>query len=181
MKNLTHTTLLTTKLKELFLSKVLEIGTDEKAIIEAGKNEIFTRISDSATKEERFEFWSGLREYARKHLTLIEKERKKREREARKNKRTIKIVVDELLATRRTSSFEDKFLNNIKNKRKLTSKQGKWLNDICFKLGVTIADFEEKSSSNAVHNCQHEDLGSLGYKHGTTVKCPFCGKLAEVW
>lgn len=30
-------------------------------------------------------------------------------------------------------------------------------------------------------SCQHEDLGSLGYKHGDTVICPFCGKLAEVW
>jgi hypothetical protein len=30
-------------------------------------------------------------------------------------------------------------------------------------------------------SCQHEDLGSLGYTHGSTVKCPNCGKLAEVW
>lgn len=36
---------------------------------------------------------------------------------------------------------------------------------------VTINDSE----------CQHEDLGSLGYKHGTTVKCPFCNQMAEVW
>lgn len=175
------TAILTTELKELFLEKVLEIGTDEKAVIEAGKNEIFTKISDSATKEERFEFWNGLKNYAREHLAVIEKERKKREREARKNKRTIKVVAEELLATRKTSSFEDKFLNNIKSKRKLTEKQGKWLNDICLKLGVAVAEFEEKASRNAIHNCQHEDLGSLGYKHGTTVKCPFCGKLVEVW
>jgi len=30
-------------------------------------------------------------------------------------------------------------------------------------------------------NCQHEDLGSLGYRHGDRVKCPFCGKIVEVW
>lgn len=30
-------------------------------------------------------------------------------------------------------------------------------------------------------DCEHEDLGSLGFKHGETVKCPHCGKAAEVW
>lgn len=30
-------------------------------------------------------------------------------------------------------------------------------------------------------NCDHGDLGSRGYTHGTTVKCPDCGKLATVW
>jgi rubrerythrin len=29
--------------------------------------------------------------------------------------------------------------------------------------------------------CTHDDLGSLGYRHGTTVKCPHCGQMAEVW
>ena len=29
--------------------------------------------------------------------------------------------------------------------------------------------------------CEHSDLGSLGYAHGTTVNCPNCGKKAEVW
>jgi hypothetical protein len=35
-------------------------------------------------------------------------------------------------------------------------------------------------SENKSH-CEHEDLGSLGYKHGTIVKCPNCGEMAEVW
>lgn len=30
-------------------------------------------------------------------------------------------------------------------------------------------------------DCQHEDLGSLGYRHGDIVICPHCGKRAEVW
>ncbi len=30
-------------------------------------------------------------------------------------------------------------------------------------------------------DCDHGDLGSLGYKHGEVVKCPHCGKPAEVW
>jgi len=29
--------------------------------------------------------------------------------------------------------------------------------------------------------CGHEDLGSLGYRHGETVECPNCGRMAEVW
>jgi len=29
--------------------------------------------------------------------------------------------------------------------------------------------------------CQHEDLGSLGYKHGERVKCPHCGNMTTVW
>lgn len=31
------------------------------------------------------------------------------------------------------------------------------------------------------YKCEHEDLGSLGYVHGETVKCPHCGQLAVVW
>lgn len=30
-------------------------------------------------------------------------------------------------------------------------------------------------------SCRHEDLGSLGYRHGERIKCPFCGKMCEVW
>jgi hypothetical protein len=29
--------------------------------------------------------------------------------------------------------------------------------------------------------CEHEDLASLGYTHGSTVKCPHCGQAAQVW
>ena len=31
------------------------------------------------------------------------------------------------------------------------------------------------------YHCDHGDLGSMGYQHGTTVKCPDCGELVEVW
>lgn len=30
-------------------------------------------------------------------------------------------------------------------------------------------------------DCQHDDLGSLGYQHGSIVECPFCFKNCEVW
>ena len=29
--------------------------------------------------------------------------------------------------------------------------------------------------------CEHEDLGSRGHIHGTTVKCNWCGQMAEAW
>ena len=29
--------------------------------------------------------------------------------------------------------------------------------------------------------CEHGDLGSRGYRHGSIVTCPDCGKRAEVW
>lgn len=29
--------------------------------------------------------------------------------------------------------------------------------------------------------CDHEDLGSLGHRHGDIVECPYCKKMAEVW
>ncbi len=41
-------------------------------------------------------------------------------------------------------------------------------------------DSSKKVKVNSVR-CQHEDLGSLGYKHGDYVKCPFCGAMTEVW
>lgn len=42
----------------------------------------------------------------------------------------------------------------------------------------TTSSVNEDTNSNG---CEHEDLGSLGYKHGDVVSCPFCGKRAEVW
>lgn len=29
--------------------------------------------------------------------------------------------------------------------------------------------------------CEHEDLGSMGYKHGDRVRCPHCGEMCVVW
>jgi hypothetical protein len=51
---------------------------------------------------------------------------------------------------------------------------------------ATAKKSHERSKANAKKrtakiNCEHEDLGSLGYKHGETVTCPNCGQLAEVW
>ncbi len=81
------------------------------------------------------------------------------------------------------SANECKFLNDIKTKRKLTFKQAKWLSALARERSVEIkGEFALKETKiKGLVNCQHEDLGSLGYRHGDTVKCPHCGKMAEVW
>ncbi len=38
----------------------------------------------------------------------------------------------------------------------------------------------ESRKNNSV-NCDHSDLGSVGYVHGDIVTCPNCGQRAEVW
>ena len=40
---------------------------------------------------------------------------------------------------------------------------------------------ERKRSRKPSSACEHEDLASLGYKHGETVRCPHCGNKAVVW
>ena len=61
---------------------------------------------------------------------------------------------------------------------------------LCEKANKVDSDKAKKSHEKAKVNykkkkeassCQHEDLGSLGYKHGSIVTCPHCGKKAEVW
>jgi len=40
---------------------------------------------------------------------------------------------------------------------------------------------KKREESSYKSKCDHEDLGSLGYKHGEIVSCPNCGKKTEVW
>ena len=79
------------------------------------------------------------------------------------------------------SASERKFINDIKTKRKLTIRQSGWLKDIAARCNIEIQKEFNIKESKSHHHCNHEDLGSLGYKHGETVKCPHCGKMAEVW
>lgn len=39
-----------------------------------------------------------------------------------------------------------------------------------------VAKYKNKKTA-----CEHEDLGSFGYRHGDRVKCPHCGEIAVVW
>lgn len=46
----------------------------------------------------------------------------------------------------------------------------------------SVEKFQKRKKSCAKpKRCEHDDLGSLGFQHGSTVKCPQCGKIAEVW
>lgn len=40
---------------------------------------------------------------------------------------------------------------------------------------------EKYKNQKSKIRCEHEDLGSLGYRHGDRVKCPDCGEMCEVW
>lgn len=104
----------------------------------------------------------------------------------------IKKVCEQILAkideNDLTRYRELKFLNDIKSKVKLTEKQGKWLRDLAKKENVScIGNIDYKQNKQPTrkrfmnNDCEHDDLGSLGYKHGTIVNCPFCGKRTEVW
>jgi len=69
------------------------------------------------------------------------------------------------------------FINEWNN---WNEKYGKSYRNAC-KLSELDALCVKEQSSEDNNECQHEDLGSLGYVHGETVICPFCGKNAEVW
>lgn len=76
------------------------------------------------------------------------------------------------------------FLNDIKTKRKLTDKQAKWLMDLARRADVEIKgeiSIKPACSRTPSADCRHEDLGSMGYVHGTIVPCPHCGQRTEVW
>lgn len=99
------------------------------------------------------------------------------------NKRTVGKVVKEIIAKKGNSlnARECQFLESIKNKRTLTEKQNKWLLDIAKATDVSGPTIEVKPSKNSRIDCDHGDLGSLGYMHGSIVKCPGCGSMVEVW
>lgn len=40
---------------------------------------------------------------------------------------------------------------------------------------------ERKKTASTKIDCNHDDLGSFGYRHGERVVCPHCGQRAEVW
>ena len=119
-----------------------------------------------------------------------EKEKQKAERKAKAAQRpkfaSIKKICESIqkaCVSFPLSETESKFVSDIKNKRKLTERQAKWLKDIAAKKSVAIqGEINIKSRTfSSFRKCEHEGLGSLGYTHGTTVKCPHCGQMAVVW
>lgn len=91
---------------------------------------------------------------------------------------------------------EISFLEQMQNSEKITTKQAEWLIALLAKEGfkydmyfleenfVVIASktkTQKKPRKPKKQYCDHGDLGSMGYRHGDTVICPFCGERAEVW
>lgn len=62
---------------------------------------------------------------------------------------------------------EAKFLDLVRRINKVSSKRAE----------------ASRSKTRAIKGstCDHPDLGSMGYRHGSRVKCPFCGSMCEVW
>lgn len=95
-------------------------------------------------------------------------------------------MMQRLIETHTDRSYDSRFIKDIANKNKLTSKQHNYLCKVAEKYGYSMPEKTVRSSKagkkfELARNCEHEDLGSLGYTHGTIVNCPFCGKKAEVW
>lgn len=138
------------------------------------------------TPAERGQLWSEFKSESKAEKQADEKAKAAKLRKAKslakKNKVSIKKTCEAILLALSLSDYERKFLNDIKTKRKLTAKQESWLRSLAQKNSVKIVgNIENRASKSTVTHCSHEDLGSLGYAHGTTVKCPNCGSLAEVW
>ena len=132
------------------------------------------------TPLERGQIWDEFKQQMNKEKISSKRLAAKAKREARKGKISIKKVCAELLLKSGLSGSERVFLSDISNKRKLTVKQEKWFLAIAKNNNVKAGEIERKTAK-IIANCNHDDLGSLGYTHGTIVKCPHCGNSAEVW
>ena len=66
----------------------------------------------------------------------------------------------------------DKFLALVEKAEKVSS-------EVASKSHAKTA--EKAKARDSKVSCDHGDLGSLGYKHGSTVRCPNCGQMAQVW
>ena len=135
-----------------------------------------------ATPSERAKVWEQLKQEALKEAGAAKAATAKSKREASKNKLSISAVCKKILLSNRLTIKESSFISDISTKRKLTEKQESWLTAIAKSNNVEMkGEVERKSSKLLTINCQHEDLGSLGYNHGSIVKCPCCGQMTEVW
>ena len=132
-------------------------------------------------------FETHLKDVPNKILGEIRSEARTRalsaERELSAIEKTRKCYTEVLAKFGDLTNSEKSFIISISGRSTLTTKQKLWLKKISEKVGVSwdyrpTATFHSASSKSS---CQHEDLGSLGYKHGTRVKCLHCGSLADVW
>ena len=106
---------------------------------------------------------------------------------------TIQEISKNILASNnagKLSATEKKFLISMTKQLKKTfsTKQKHWVKDLGEKTGIETGIVTRKNYSEikakpkaSASQCDHGDLGSLGYRHGDTVKCPHCGQAAKVW
>ena len=129
---------------------------------------------------ERMHAWDKLKAASYAEAKAATKSEKSAKRAVAATKPSINKTCVAVLAHPCLTTNERKFLEDIKTCRKLTAKQNSWLLALAEKAKVQInGEFEVKDSAFVA--CDHADLGSLGYAHGSIVKCPHCGQRAEVW
>lgn len=141
----------------------------------------FVYSLDLDTPAARGKIWAEFK--AEEKAEAAAQERKEKA-EKRAKTAKLKSICEAVLKSVSLSEYERKFLNDIKTKRKLTEKQANWLHDLAGKANVEIVgeiQIRGSRSTSVHHNCDHGDLGSLGYRHGEFVKCPHCGTMTEVW
>ena len=135
-----------------------------------------------STPTDRMGFWAQLREAAVCEANAVKSSSAKAKREASKNKLSISALCSKILLSNRLTVKESNFITDISKKRKLTEKQESWLTVIAKSNNVEMkGQVERKVSKLTAINCEHGDLGSLGFAHGSIVKCPCCGEMARVW
>jgi len=143
-------------------------------------SDIIATIED---RRERGQAWNKLSEVLNAQINEKRLADNRAKRQKASSKRTINKVATELLATNMLNIKELSFVKSIQKKRSLTERQSKWFNDICKARNIELAEYNMKESrySSDYIKCDHADLGSLGYRHGHTVICPFCNREAVVW
>lgn len=140
--------------------------------------EVMASLGFNAT--ERMHAWDALKAASYAEAKAAVKSEKSAKRAVAATKPSINKTCIAVLAHPCLTSNERKFLEDVKTCRKLTVKQNAWLLDLAKKAKVEIkGEFDVKEASFV--SCDHADLGSLGYAHGSIVKCPHCGQRAEVW
>lgn len=98
-------------------------------------------------------------------------------------------MIDDVAQSFQVKKYDDRgymykfrFIQDVAHKTKLTSKQHNFLSSIAANFGYVMTKKQvRKTTKKEVHYCDHEDLGSMGHRHGDIVKCNSCGNMAEVW
>jgi len=95
---------------------------------------------------------------------------------------SFKAMMAYLIKENNGRDYDSRFMKSIANKKRLTNRQHNYLCKVAGKFGYLMTEKKVTARKKSEpSSCSHEDLGSLGYKHGDVVDCPYCGRKAEVW